>query len=459
MKDVRGVMFVTNEKVYFAGQRREKQSLGRGIAVINLFDSGLRDCYWEPGLNDFGDGFLTMDFSKVPTDHYIIDDGFQKTDVTVVNKFKLTSSIPLNHSGILYWRFFFCDLFLPKGFPRSVSPDYLEYQVWDTIQAFASSLTSALATEAILRGAGVGNENASVLAAAVAWLLKDGVGMVTKIWFIWFSTSLLDSDCKKWRIAADVLNDIAFFMDLIAPMFPLHFAYIVCLSSVARSIVGVAGCATRTAALVQNVADVAAKDGAQETFVNIFALISSLILLPLISGNNFMSWILYFIFTVIHLYSNYRAVASLKFKTFNPNLLYDSTRNYIKTGKVLSVDEANAQESLLRGPPGRRRYGRSLVEAFKAIELNAKSLVLPDFVLAYQNNLENSKMVTVAVSSTCTTATQLRAAFYGEYVLLTGSFPTESQVDDFFTSSKKMGWDLSYHRLPFDQWTYSAKHE
>lgn len=54
------------------------------------------------------------------------------------------------------------DLFLPKGYPNSVSPDYIAYQKWDTLQAFASSMTSALATEAILRGAGVGNKVESV---------------------------------------------------------------------------------------------------------------------------------------------------------------------------------------------------------------------------------------------------------------------------------------------------------
>lgn len=45
-----------------------------------------------------------------------------------------------------------------EGFPDSVSDDYPAYQLFDTVQAFASSMTGALATEAVLRGAGVGNE-------------------------------------------------------------------------------------------------------------------------------------------------------------------------------------------------------------------------------------------------------------------------------------------------------------
>ncbi len=38
-------------------------------------------------------------------------------------------------------------MFLPEGYPSSVSEDYLQYQVWDTVQAFASSISGSLATK------------------------------------------------------------------------------------------------------------------------------------------------------------------------------------------------------------------------------------------------------------------------------------------------------------------------
>jgi hypothetical protein len=36
---------------------------------------------------------------------------------------------------------FFQKIFLPSGYPDSVSPDYLDYQKWDTLQAFASTIS------------------------------------------------------------------------------------------------------------------------------------------------------------------------------------------------------------------------------------------------------------------------------------------------------------------------------
>nr|KAF6439885.1 hypothetical protein HJG63_001706 [Rousettus aegyptiacus] len=67
-------------------------------------------------------------------------------------------------------------VFLPQGFPDSVSPDYLPYQLWDSVQAFASSLSGSLATHAVLLGIGVGNANASVSAATATWLVKGKLG-------------------------------------------------------------------------------------------------------------------------------------------------------------------------------------------------------------------------------------------------------------------------------------------
>ncbi|XP_011837952.1 PREDICTED: RUS1 family protein C16orf58-like [Mandrillus leucophaeus] len=63
-------------------------------------------------------------------------------------------------------------VFLPQGFPDSVSPDYLPYQLWDSVQAFASSLSGSLATQAVLLGIGVGNAKATVSAATATWLVK-----------------------------------------------------------------------------------------------------------------------------------------------------------------------------------------------------------------------------------------------------------------------------------------------
>lgn len=63
----------------------------------------------------------------------------------------------------------------------------------------------------------------------------------------------MDTQCKKWRLRADVLNDLAIFIELLLSIpWVRQFSLIVLsFSSCAKSIVGVAGGATR-AALTQH---------------------------------------------------------------------------------------------------------------------------------------------------------------------------------------------------------------
>ncbi|XP_068100235.1 RUS family member 1 isoform X2 [Hyperolius riggenbachi] len=245
-------------------------------------------------------------------------------------------------------------VFLPHGYPDSVSDDYLQYQLWDTIQAFASSVTGSLATHSLLRGSGVGDSSATVAAATVTWILKDGTGMVGRILFAWVKGSQLDCDAKKWRLFADVLNDLAIFIEILAPVFPSCFTVTVCIAGIFKCIVGVAGGATRAALTVHqakrdNMADVCAKDGSQETLVNLAGLLVSLAIVPLVSENLWVTYLLFLILTSLHLYSNYRAVRSVVMETLNQSRLSIMLEHYLREGCILSLAEANSMEPLLPG--------------------------------------------------------------------------------------------------------------
>ncbi|VDP53457.1 unnamed protein product [Soboliphyme baturini] len=229
----------------------------------------------------------------------------------------------------------------------------MAYQLWDTAQAFCSSITGALSTQAILKGVGVGSEEASVVSATITWLCGNGVGMFGEILFAWSCGTQLDYDCKKWRLLADVLNDIAIMMSLVAAHFQSWFLVLLCGTNLCRAIVGVAGGATRAAviqhqSLTNNLADVAAKDGSQETIVNFIALLFNLFLIPLISLNNFLIWTMFALFTTLHILSNYRAICTLKFSTLNRKRLAILTRHFLLYRQVLDIDDVNDFECRLK---------------------------------------------------------------------------------------------------------------
>ncbi|XP_062840110.1 RUS family member 1 isoform X1 [Anolis carolinensis] len=260
----------------------------------------------------------------------------------------------LEDEGYRSIRDFFTAVFLPQGYPESVSPDYLAYQIWDTVQAFASSITGTLATQAVLKGVGVGDKTSTVTAATVTWILKGGTGMLGRILFAWSKGSKLDCDAKQWRLFADVLNDVAILMEILAPAFPACFTLIVCISGFFKCIVGVAGGATRAALTMHqarrdNMADVSAKDGSQETLVNLAGLLFSLLLIPLVADNLRLTYSLYGLFTILHLYANYRAVRAVCMETLNRARLCLVLQSFLKSGEVPGPDVTNPQEPLLLG--------------------------------------------------------------------------------------------------------------
>ena len=173
--------------------------------------------------------------------------------------------------------------------------------------------------------------------------------MFGSIGFAYLKGSKFDCDHKKWRLFADVINDVGYMMDIMSPHVYFGFAFMQCSSSLVKALVGVAGGATR-ASLVQhqaknnNMADIQAKDCSQETLTNLMALCFSLLLIPLVADNSHFVWSLYLIFTVIHLFANYRGVKSLKIPIFNLSRFGIAVQRFLRAEGSLGLHDINDLE-------------------------------------------------------------------------------------------------------------------
>ncbi|TEA38771.1 hypothetical protein DBR06_SOUSAS610133 [Sousa chinensis] len=153
---------------------------------------------------------------------------------------------------------------------------------------------------------------------------------------------------------ADILNDVAMFLEIMAPIFPICFTMTICISNLAKCIVGVAGGATRAALTMHqarrnNMADVSAKDGSQETLVSLAGLLVSLLMLPLVSDCPSLSLGCFFLLTALHIYANYRAVRALVIETLNEGRLWLVLKHFLQRGEVLGPASANQMEPLWTG--------------------------------------------------------------------------------------------------------------
>ncbi|KAI4367982.1 hypothetical protein MLD38_016602 [Melastoma candidum] len=124
-------------------------------------------------------------------------------------------------------------LMLPEGFPDSVSSDYLEYSLWRGVQGVASQINGVLAAQALLYAVGLG-KGAIPTAAAINWVLKDGIGYVSKIFLSKFGRHF-GVYPKGWRLFADLLENAAFGLEMLTPAFPHLFVPVGAAAGASRS--------------------------------------------------------------------------------------------------------------------------------------------------------------------------------------------------------------------------------
>ncbi|ANM57716.1 Root UVB sensitive family [Arabidopsis thaliana x Arabidopsis arenosa] len=242
--------------------------------------------------------------------------------------------------------------FVPEGFPGSVTPDYVGFQLWDTLQGLSTYTKMMLSTQALLSAIGVGEKSATVIGATFQWFLRDFTGMLGGILFTFYQGSNLDSNAKMWRLVADLMNDIGMLMDLLSPLFPSAFIVVVCLGSLSRSFTGVASGATRAAltqhfALQDNAADISAKEGSQETMATMMGMSLGMLLARFTSGNPMAIWLSFLSLTVFHMYANYRAVRCLVLNSLNFERSSILLTHFIQTGQVLSPEQVSSMEGVL----------------------------------------------------------------------------------------------------------------
>ena len=108
--------------------------------------------------------------------------------------------------------------FLPSGYPLRTPPGYLSYSIWSWIQDLSTQLRSIVATQRVLEGIGVGREGATALSASLNFIVRDGFGMASTLIFTSMASSQFRSDVKRWRMFADVINNVGITLEVSATL-------------------------------------------------------------------------------------------------------------------------------------------------------------------------------------------------------------------------------------------------
>ncbi|RIB13435.1 vitamin B6 photo-protection and homoeostasis-domain-containing protein [Gigaspora rosea] len=203
-----------------------------------------------------------------------------KTDSEKVGPFtKLEQSSHKNisfHGLILSIKQYVITAFMPKDFHDSVTKDYWGFAKWQFFHNVAGSVTGVLSTQSLIYAMGLG-ANSIPLAAALNWIIKDGLGQLGGVIYAATINNRFDSEPKRYRFQSTVLMQWASLLELLAPLWPGIFLIIASISNIGKNVAWLAGSATRAQmhksfALRENLGDITGKSGSQSTAAGLFVI-------------------------------------------------------------------------------------------------------------------------------------------------------------------------------------------
>ncbi|KAF5318855.1 hypothetical protein D9619_010969 [Psilocybe cf. subviscida] len=221
-------------------------------------------------------------------------------------------------------------MFLPSGYPNTVSPDYLRYQILNALQAFCNSLASLISSRAILQGFGVGDPTATPTKALLLTVLQDFFSRLTTIVSAYAIGSSLYPEAKMYRLLADILNDTAVILDTLSPLFntlPIPGLRVasLCISAVFKSLCGICAGGSKAAITMHfatplqgkgDIGDLNAKDASKETVLALFGMLLGTLIVPYLS-TPWSTYTALFVLVGLHLAINYFGVRGLVLRSLN----------------------------------------------------------------------------------------------------------------------------------------------
>ena len=179
--------------------------------------------------------------------------------------------------------------------------------------------------------------------------------MLGGLLFSYYSSSKFDSYVKEFRLFADVINDVGLTLDMIAPYVNRsNLFYVSSFGTLCRVMCGISAGATKGSITehfaINNMADLNAKEGSQETLVSLVGMILGIVLARYLQGleertsestlvtrSVVTTWAVFGILTFIHVWANYVGVERLRLRTLNQERTKCALDKVIKQG----VEAAN----------------------------------------------------------------------------------------------------------------------
>ncbi|KAK4488349.1 hypothetical protein RD792_004107, partial [Penstemon davidsonii] len=243
--------------------------------------------------------------------------------------------------------------------PREVSENYIQYVKWKFLHRVSSSALQVLATQvlilAMFRAIGIGYSRSLPSAAALNWVLKDGLGRLSRCIYTATLASAFDTNLKRVRFSTSVLFSMSIGVELLTPIFPKYFLLLATIANIAKQIslscyLATGSAVHRSFAIADNLGELSAKAQIQTVcFDNIGLLLAAT--LNILFRNNqrllaALPFVLYPIFSVMDLLGIYQGLKHVHLQTLTKDRLESIINTWIQLGYVPSPAEMSKKEGI-----------------------------------------------------------------------------------------------------------------
>lgn len=241
---------------------------------------------------------------------------------------------------------------LPRDYPNSVKAGYGHYVSGQMLGATASSAAGVLSMQALLHAVGLGS-GAIPMAAALNWVIKDGLGQLGGVLFAANVNTKFDSDPKRWRVVSSVALDLSCFLELMTPAAPALFIPLAATANIGKNVSWLAASASRAAihnsfAQTSNLADITAKTGTQNICASLIGTSLGIGLSSMVGSEWGVPLIISFAaLSTVHLTATIWSLRAVTLRTLNPQRAGIVVSDFVATSHVNSPELVSHKENFL----------------------------------------------------------------------------------------------------------------
>lgn len=248
----------------------------------------------------------------------------------------------------------FLRYFLPDGYPHSVGSDYTGYTRWRLATFFFGGSVGVFSTQGLLLAVGVGRQSAAPLAAALQWVIRDGMGRMGRLVFGQVGTGF-DAETKQYRLAAAVVLNLSCALESVTPLVPQLFLPLACLANMAKGASTVAAASTRSAIYrsfmrSENLGDITAKQETVGVAGDLMGTAVGILLSKITAGRQRAAMAAFATVSAAHLLSVYKEIKGIRLGTLNRQRAHMLIKTYLADGRVPDLADGNREERIANRP-------------------------------------------------------------------------------------------------------------